>query len=238
MENNKRYDIIGWDVDTQRGFMETKLTTGYQGQLAVLNENFEPVGAMELAENLTKLTSYLRKGKIPIFGSVDWHNQDSKEFSDTPDFKNTFPIHCVRNTYDAQKIDATQPENPLFVDWDTYQNQNDLIDSIRKHTGEVIFRKDNFNVFETQENPGIGNPYAMKVIRNLSPSKALVYGVATDVCNDFAIKGLKELGVEIYAIIDCMKGVTPKGHEETLKKWKEENINLITLDYVLNGGIK
>lgn len=216
----EKYKILGWDVDTQRDFMEEG------GKLAI-------AGAMDIAPKLGELTQYLRNKNIPIFGSVDWHPKDAYEFpknGEEPDFANTFPEHCVKNTYGSQKIDATAPLNPLYIDYEKGNDANKLAGLIREHDGEVIFRKDRFDVFDPN-----GNPYAKDVLKNLGVEKALVYGVALEVCNNFAVRGLLDQGIEVYAIEDAMRAINEDVRPAILGEWKRAGAKIINLENVLKG---
>ena len=227
---NYKFHIVGWDVDTQRDFMENgKNPLNYVGKLAIKD-------AMLIAPKLEELTTYLRKAKVPLLGSRDWHNNSSAEFSENPNFQTTFPEHCVANTYGAESIDATKPVNPLNVDWDYEYSVPLLVDNIRNHQGEILFRKDAFNVFQNDEE-GIGNPYAARVLQALDVKKAIVYGVALEVCDDFAVKGLQDLGIQVYAVEDCMKAINEEVRPQILKKWEEAGAKIVRLEEVLKGGI-
>lgn len=231
----KKFKTILYDVDTQKGFMKIN------GGLPLLNEKMEPVGAMDIAANLEHITKFARERNIPILGSVDWHNKDSKEFSDKPDFQTTFPAHCIKNTWDAENIEATRKIHPLEIDWNITYDVDSLV-SIAKNNGHdaVVFRKDNFNVFANSPGPneGIGNPYAKPLIEKLGVKRAIVYGVATDVCNNFALRGLAEMGIEVYALTDAMKGVTPMGHEAALQAWsKLPGVQLAKTKDLLEGRL-
>jgi len=234
---NNKYRVIGFDVDTQRDFMEGKQdnVVFYEGKLKIDD-------AIQIAPNLERLTNCLWEMNVPIFGSIDWHSKNSKEFpkiGEMPNFGNTFPEHCVKNTYGSEKIDATRPIDPLYVDHDFDIDFGTLMRRIRTHQGEVFFRKDNFNVFETVANEiqGLGNPYTTKVLEALAPEKAIVYGVATDVCVDFAIKGLRELGTQVYAVEDCMRGLNPVAIKEKMQDWQtgKNPAKIIKLDDVICG---
>ena len=230
MKQNK-YEMVAWDVDTQRDFMEGIEVNGYAGKLALPN-------AMEIENNLSILTKYLREKNIAILGSVDWHNKDAKEFAENPDFMRTFPQHCVKNTYGAQNIDATKKLNPMYIDWDRIEGLNGLIEKVRKHDGETIFRKDDFDVFRVDRD-GIGNPYARAVVKELGIKKAFVYGVATDVCVDYAVEGLRRLGVEVYAIKDCMRGINEENIKAKINNW-QQGINpakIVRLEEILEGKV-
>lgn len=235
MEN--RYKTIAWDVDTQRDFMEDgNNCLGYVGKLAVLDEKGNPRGAMHLETALKGLVEYLHTRKIPIMGSMDWHDENAAEFAENPDFVNTFPPHCIKDTYGVENVDVTTKQDPLYVEHDfTYNNRgDDLVNRIRSHIDEVVFRKDNFDVFAQNG----GNPYAAKVLRDLGVERAIVYGVATDVCVNFAVQGLQKLGIEVYAISDTMAGVTPAGHFATLDKWREQGVNVIKLEELVKLDLR
>lgn len=222
------YKIIGWDVDTQRDFMECKNDNviNYEGKLKIEN-------AMEIAPNLKKLTRYLRQNNLPIMGSIDWHPKDAEEFpkiGDDPDYQNTFPAHCIKNTYGAEKIDATRPINPFYVDYDWKYNTEKLIEKIKDYDGEIIFKKDRFDVFDKQ-----GNPYTKEILKELGVEKAIVYGVALEVCNNYAVNGLRDLGIEVYAVKDAMKAIDENNRENILESWKNAGAKIITLENILNG---
>jgi nicotinamidase/pyrazinamidase len=230
MKMNNRYKIVGWDVDTQRDFMEGAKDNPvfYEGKLKIDD-------AMDIASNLEKITNCLWERNVPILGSVDWHSKDAYEFpkeGTEPDFANTFPEHCVQDTYGAEKIDATRPVDPLWIDYAKGLNVDGLISQIVRHNGEVFFRKDRFDVFD--EN---GNPYAKQIVKELGVEKAILYGVALEVCDDFAVMGLRNLGVEVYAVSDAMRALDESVRPQILEKWEKAGAKIVKLDDVLRGNI-
>ena len=228
-KKNNIYTIVAWDVDTQRDFMEDgKNSKAYVGKLALPE-------AMSIAANLKSLTEYLREKDIPLFASVDWHKEHAFEFAkdgESPNFLTTFPPHCLQETYGAENIDATRKRSPLYIDWETEESLQSIEEKIRAHKGETVFRKDRFDVFDKA-----GNPYAADLIKNLGIEKALVYGVATDVCVDFAVKGLLNAGIEVFALSNCMYGIDQKNSANKMKEWEEKGAKLLHLDEVLRNGI-
>lgn len=224
------YKIVGWDVDTQRDFMENgKNPIRYTGKLAI-------EGAMDIEDNLAELQLFLRQKQIPIMGSVDWHSKDADEFpklGEEPDFMNTFPEHCVRDTYGAEKIDATRPENPMYIGHDTNFDLKEMLRRVKLYDGEVYFQKDRFDVFD--EN---GNHYAKPIVEGLGIEKALVYGVALEVCNNFAVKGLRDLGIDVYAVEDCMKAINEEVRPQILNEWEKLGAKVVKLEQVLKGELR
>ena len=226
MKNN--YNVVLWDVDTQVDFMENSAHNqkGYDGKLAIAD-------AMSIADNLRVLTNYGRENSLPIFGSVDWHSSQSGEFPrewENADFVNTFPPHCIAGSYGAEKISATNPVNPFFVNYGGELDSKSLVEKIKKHSGDVFFRKDAFDVFSSQ-----GNPYAKSVVEQLGIKKAIVYGVALEVCNNYAVNGLRDLGVEVYAVEDAMKAINENSRAQILDAWRSNGVKVVKLEDVLNS---
>ncbi|MHA1222652.1 MAG: cysteine hydrolase family protein, partial [Candidatus Heimdallarchaeaceae archaeon] len=119
--------IVFWDVDTQRDFIEPN------GKLYV-------PGAELLKENLGKLTQHARLQNIRILGSVDYHSDTDPEIDkENPDYKETFPPHCLQNDPGQEKIMETRSELTQWVDPITYPEEK--IDEIIDSKGPIIFRK-------------------------------------------------------------------------------------------------
>ena len=117
--------LIFWDVDTQYDFMMEL------GNLYVPD-------AESIIPNLEKLTQYARTHSIPILGSVDEHTEENTELSAEPDFQDTFPPHCIKGTLGQEKIDATKPRNPLWIESQQYDG-TELSRLVKEHDGEIIF---------------------------------------------------------------------------------------------------
>jgi nicotinamidase/pyrazinamidase len=199
--------IIFWDVDTQYDFMMP------DGKLYV-------PGAEEIIPNLSRLTNYAREREIPIFGSADYHKTDDPEISDTPDFHETFPPHCLRGTPGQEKIPATQPRNPLWVESHPYP-QGELERAVADHRGEVIFRKQRFDIFS--------NPNVDRVLDVVQPDEIAVYGVALDVCDAYAIEGFLERGkYRLTLVHDAAKPIYADKGQELVEKWRKEGVQIIT----------
>jgi nicotinamidase-related amidase len=209
--------ILFWDVDTQYDFMRS------DGKLYVTD-------AEDIIPTLALITNYAREHNILIWGSVDYHNPDDPEISDQPDFYHTFPNHCEKNTPGQEKIDATKPLNPLWIDSQP-QDKKVLEEMISQHEGEVIFRKQKFDVFT--------NPNVIPALEFLKPNEVYVYGVALDVCNAFAIEGfLKMKRFEISLITDATKPIHKERAEILIKKWEADGVGMVNSDTILSNSFK
>jgi len=85
-------------VDTQHDFIQPT------GKLYV-------PGAEQIVPTLGALTDYAHAHGIRIIASSDDHVAGHKELSVTPDFRTTFPEHCMRGTPGQTKIPETRPRN-------------------------------------------------------------------------------------------------------------------------------
>ncbi len=195
-----------WDVDTQYDFMKS------DGKLYVPDaESIIPV--------LEEVTRYARERGIPIWGSVDYHQPDDPEISEQPDFYNTFPPHCLQNTPGWEKIEATRPLDPLWIDSEPIPAAR-LKQMIEAHPNEVFFRKQRFDVFT--------NPNVIPALEVVQPREIYVYGVALDVCDYFAVEGfLKQGKYWVTLIHDATRPIHPEKEKELLSDWEKRGVRII-----------
>ena len=204
---------VFWDADTQYDFIYP------DGKLYMK-------GAEELIPNFERLTRYARKNRVQVLGSVDYHSLDNKEISDHPDFKATFPPHCLRGTSGQAKIDATKPRNPLWVN--PVERGEYLEDKVRSHNGEIYFRKDALDIFS--------NPNVDRVLDIVKPSQIILYGVALDICDAYTIEGLLQREYTVYLVTDAVKPISEEKGEALMNRWKERGVKMIRTVDIVEGG--
>ena len=71
-------DLIFWNVDTQYDFISDGSNGNYVGKLPV-------PGAMDILNNLNKITSLAGTNNKRVVNTRDWHTLDSEEISESPD---------------------------------------------------------------------------------------------------------------------------------------------------------
>jgi len=163
--------VILWDVDTQVDFMEPS------GKLYV-------PGAADVAPAMERLVDAARAAGLVHVASADDHELNDPELSDTPDFRSTYPPHCLRGTRGAEKILETKQRDPLPLGLTPYAPAQ--LAGLVAGRREILLLKKSFDVFT--------NPNADGLLAALDPSEILVFGVATDVCDDAAIRGFLARG--------------------------------------------
>src|SRR5688500_19769381 len=102
--------------------------------------------AESIKPNLKRLTDYAHERGIRIVASADDHGRGHRELSATPDFRETFPEHCMRGTPGANKIPETALSAPVVVEPSPTPPEQ-LARLLRTRDGDVLIRKHWFDVF-------------------------------------------------------------------------------------------
>jgi len=152
------------------------------------------------------------------------------EISNSPDWRNTFPPHCMRGTPGQKKIPETALRDPLILE-PARTDATLLADRLRAHRGDVLFHKHRFDVF-TNEN-------VSAVLDVLAPDDIVLYGVATDVCDKAAVEGLLERRphTRLFVVTDAVKGIDKDVSEQLLKDWGDEGVRLVKTKEVVEEGL-
>ncbi len=205
--------LIFWDVDTQHDFMRA------DGKLYVPE-------AERIIPQLARLTDAAHQRGIRIVASADDHVPGHRELSDTPDFKETFPLHCMRGTPGQAKIPETRLRDPMVIEPEPVA-ATELMQRVQRHGGDILFHKHWFDVFT--------NPNVEPVVRELDPERIVLYGVALDVCDKFAIEGLLERRphTKLYAVTEAMKPIDAHQATSLLRQWQERGVELITTSHAI-----
>ena len=208
---------IFWDVDTQRDFM---LAHGllYVG------------GSEEIIPVLGALTGYAHAHHFRIIASADDHVPGHRELSDTPDFRETFPPHCMRGTPGQMRIPETTLRNPLVIEPEP-ADPGVLTARVHAHDGDILFHKHWFDVFT--------NPNVRPVIDALDPYHIVLYGVALDVCDRYAIEGLlrHRPGTRLHLVTDAVRAIDPAAGDALLQDWHHRGVALVSSRDVLEGRV-
>jgi nicotinamidase/pyrazinamidase len=204
---------IFWDVDTQVDFMLSS------GKLYV-------AGSEEIIPVLGRLTEYAHAHGIRIVASADEHVAGHRELSSQPDWKQTFPEHCMQGTAGQQKIAETRLDNPLVIE-PAPQDPAALAARVRAHRGDILFHKHWFDVFS--------NPNVLPVVDALAPDSIVLYGVALDVCNKYAVEGLLRLrpGIALSVVTEAVRAIDPAIGSALLDDWRRRGVRLASSDEVL-----
>jgi nicotinamidase/pyrazinamidase len=201
---------ILWDVDTQVDFMHP------DGKLYV-------PGAEETAPAMRRLVEAARAAGIVHIASADDHELTDPEISAVPDWRNTYPPHCLRGTRGAQKIPETEQADPLPLALLPFPPG--LVPGLVDGHREILLLKKNFNVFT--------NPNTDPLLDALDPDEIAVFGVATDVCDDAAIRGFLLRGRRVRFVEDAARGLDEERTASCIAAWRGGGVEFATADEVV-----
>lgn len=172
-------------VDMQNDFVE-------EGSLAV-------AGGVDLAQRLADFLLQDTDDYDRILITQDWHIEPGDHFSDTPDFVDSWPVHCVADTQGAAIVDSL--DKALAVR---------LVDGrVRKGMYEAAY-----SGFEgTTEDGGT----LTELLRGLNVTDLDIVGIATDHCVKASAIHAVEAGFNTTVLTEFTIGITPESTKETLE---------------------
>lgn len=202
--------IIFWAVDLQKDFINPN------GALYVK-------GAEEIKTNLFRLTEMARRNNITVLNTGDYHTDISEELSDIPDFKTTFPRHCIMGTVGSEFIEET---NPRAVDRTFYVAPiyTGILNSVALVGAKnIVIYKDHFDVFHD-------NKAANTIVGILDPDLVVVYGITTSICVNYVVLGLIAKKRKVIVVEDAIKDLPEQPTEQTIQNWRDKGVEIIKTD--------
>jgi nicotinamidase/pyrazinamidase len=201
---------ILWDVDTQVDFMEPS------GKLYV-------PGANGVAAAMERLVDAARAARIVHVASADDHELTDPEISESPDLRSTYPPHCLRGTRGSEKILETKQRDPLPLSLVPYPPG--LLTRLIAGRREILLLKKSLDVFT--------NPNTDPLLAALDPDEIVVFGVATDVCDDAAILGFLQRGRRVRFVEDAARGLDEARVAACTAVWRERGVEFSSAEEVV-----
>jgi nicotinamidase/pyrazinamidase len=203
-----------WDVDTQVDFVLP------HGKLYVPD-------AEKTLTAMQRLVEAAREARLVHVASVDDHELTDPEIvsADEADFTNTYPPHCMRGTPGAEKVAETKQEDPLPLSHVPFPPG--LVPDLVAGRREILLLKKNFDVFT--------NPNTDPLLEALDPDEVILFGVATDVCDDAAILGLLRRGRQVRFVEDASRGLDEARVESCTAVWRQSGVAFSSADEVVGS---
>ena len=194
-----------WDVDTQVDFVEPG------GKLY-----FE--GAEEARPAMARLVEAARSAGVVHVASCDQHELSDPEISQDPDFASTWPPHCLLGTRGAEKIPETKQVDPLPLP--LLPLPAPTLRRLLEEGREILIPKKQFDPFT--------NPNTETMLDLLDPDEIVLFGVATDICDDAAVRALLRRGRRIAFVEDASRGVDEARVAACTAAWREAGVRFTT----------
>jgi len=172
-------------------------------------------GAEKLLPNIRRLTNAARQGKVFLVSHGDFHAPDDPEFK-------TFPPHCVKGTSGSELVPEAVTESVVRV-----PNKPDakLPRDLYKYQ-QVLLEKQTLSIFESR--------HADALVEKLGRQpEFVVFGVVTEYCVSFAVKGLLERGRRVAVVTDAIETLRKDEGEKAVAEFVRLGARLTTTGEVL-----
>jgi nicotinamidase/pyrazinamidase len=198
---------IIWDVDTQVDFIEP------DGKLYF-------AGAEEARPAMALLVEAGRAAGVVHVASCDQHELSDPEISEAPDFAATWPPHCLLGTRGAEKIQETKQLDPLPLP--LIPVPQPTLRRLLEGRTELLIPKKQYDPFT--------NPNTETMLDMLDPDEILLFGVATDICDDAALRALLRRGRRVAFVEDASRGVDESRVAACLAEWRDAGVRFTTAE--------
>jgi len=174
-------------------------------------------GAEKLLPNIRRLTDATRQGRVFLVSHGDFHPPNDPEFK-------IFPPHCVKGTAGAELVPEALTERVARVPNETNAK---LPEDLSKFQ-QILLEKQTLSIFESK--------HADALVKRLGNQAVfVVFGVVTEYCVSFAVKGLLERGRKVAVVQDAIETLKQEDGQKTIAEWQQLGARLTTTDLALNA---
>lgn len=184
-------------VDVQNDFIEG-------GSLAV-------EGGYGLSKKIADLAKSGALDKYDlVITTQDWHIEPGSHFNENPDYINSWPVHCVADTFGSNIVKTLA----------------EALENITDHTIIKGMYSDDYSGFDGEEK-GTGR-LLEDILKESQIEEVYIIGLATDFCVSASALASSKLDFKTYVIVDLVEGINSEKINETFTKiFPENNIILI-----------
>jgi nicotinamidase/pyrazinamidase len=172
-------------------------------------------GAERLLPNIRRLVDVARDGRAFLVSHGCFHVVNDPEFQ-------TFPPHCVKGTPGSEFV-------PEALAKEYARMSNDPGASLPEdflQEQQIILEKQTLDIFESRH----ANELLARLARD---AEFIVFGVVTEYCVRFAVKGLLERGRKVSVVSDAIETLSPEAGKRTVSELTTLGANFLTTTEVL-----
>ena len=174
-------------------------------------------GAEKLLPNIRRLTDAARQGRVFLVSHGDFHSPDDPEFK-------IFPPHCVKGTTGAELVPEALTEKVVRVPNDP---ESKIPENLSDYQ-QILLEKQTLSIFESR--------HADELVQKLgSKAEVVVFGVVTEYCVGFAVKGLLQRGRRVAVVQDAIETLKPEDGAKSVAEFVQLGARLTTTDEALKA---
>jgi nicotinamidase/pyrazinamidase len=169
---------------------------------------------------MARLVGAARAAGVVHVASCDQHELSDPEISEEPDLDSTWPPHCLLGTRGAEKIPETKQLDPLPLP--LVPVPAPILRRLLAGRREILVPKKQYDPFT--------NPNTETMLDVLDPAEILLFGVATDICDDAAVRALLRRGRHVAFVEDAARGVDESRVAACTAAWREAGVRFTTAE--------
>ncbi len=172
-------------------------------------------GAEKLLPNIRRLTDAARQGRVFLVSHGDFHAPNDPEFK-------IFPPHCVKGTTGAELVPEALTEKVARV---PNEEAGKIPEDLSPYQ-QILLEKQTLSIFESR--------HTNELVRRLGDrAEFVVFGVVTEYCVGFAVKGLIERGRRVAVVRDAIETLKKEDGEKAVAEFQRLGARLTTTDQAL-----
>ena len=168
-------------------------------------------GAERVVPAIARLNRYAAAHGIPVISTTDAHAEDDIEFK-------TWPHHCVAGTLGQRKAEETLLAQRVVI-------PNRECELPIEGAQQIVIEKQTVDVFAA--------PNLRRVIEKAGGDRFVVYGVVTEICVLYAVRGLFQLGKPVTIVTDAIETLRAEDSQRALSEMQAGGAELTTAARVL-----
>lgn len=174
-------------------------------------------GAEKLLPNIRRLTDAARQDRVFLVSHGCFHTPNDPEFK-------TFPPHCVKGTAGAELVPEALTEKVARI---PNEPSAKLPDDLTNYQ-QILLEKQTLNIFESR--------HADALLKELgNHAEFVVFGVVTEYCVSFAVKGLLERGRRVAVVQDAIETLKQQDGKNTIAELQQLGARLTTTNQALSA---
>jgi nicotinamidase/pyrazinamidase len=171
-------------------------------------------GAERIVPAIARLNRFAAAQGMPVISTTDAHTEDDPEFR-------AWPHHCVAGTWGQRKAESTLLARRVVV-----PNQEGELPDL-KGAQQIVVEKQTVDAFRSLSLP--------RVLQALGGEKYVVYGVVTEVCVYYAVRGLLETGQPVIVVSDAVESLKSADGQKAIADMCEAGAMVAPVSEVCEG---
>jgi nicotinamidase/pyrazinamidase len=170
-------------------------------------------GAERIVPAIARLNRFAEAHGFPVISTTDAHAEDDVEFR-------SWPPHCVAGTLGQRKAEATLLDRRVVI-------PNRDSEPLRVDAPQIVIEKQTVDVFLA--------PHLGGAIERLAADRFVVYGVVTEICVLYAVRGLVETGKPVTVVTDAVRELNLEDARRVFAEVQAKGVTLATSAEICGG---